>query len=89
MVALDVDTIPGLASIHPSGMGVVNSLMKYVKSNAFCRNRKDAALAVGVAACEERNHAGCAFTGYVLNVDCEMSNDAYQWHSVFHTGFTV
>ena len=53
-----VHPFSGLASVHPSSMGVVNSLMKYLKSNAFCRNRRDAALAVGMAACEERNHSG-------------------------------
>eukprot|EP00803_Ostreobium_quekettii_P006422 evm.model.scf_162EXC.1 EVM.evm.TU.scf_162EXC.1 scf_162EXC:10587-25319(-) len=64
-VVAEMEAIEGLVAAQPHGTFVINCLMKYLKSNGFCRNRADAAMAIGMASCKDNEFSGasslCAF----------------------------
>lgn len=51
----------GLMLVHPLSMGIYNVLEKYLDSEAFCRVRMEAALALGHSNWEDNSPAGTSF----------------------------
>lgn len=51
----------GLMSIQSLSMGIYNVLEKYLDSEAFCRVRMEAALALGHSSWEDNSAAGVSF----------------------------
>lgn len=63
-------TIAGLDSVQPTTMGVLNVLEKYLESEAYCRVRMEAALALGHSKCEDNELAAASFLMNYLRKRC-------------------